>query len=94
MTETKKTKDKDKPKDIVLLGLQQLLAILPARMLEILENTPLLSAHPWKISKDGKEEEKWNSAAFHGELVQLFFAPNCRTAIQRRDIFGVEFDSQ
>ena len=46
MTETKKTKDKDKPKDIVLLGLQQLLAILPARMLEILENTPLLSAHP------------------------------------------------
>ena len=58
MTETKKTKDKDKPEDIVLLGLQQLLAILPARMLEILENTPLLSAHPWKISKDGKEEEK------------------------------------
>ena len=90
MTETKKTKDKDKPKDIVLLGLQQLLAILPARMLEILENTPLLT--PEKYQRMEKRRKNEIAPPFMESL--SFFAPNCRTAIQRRDIFGVEFDSQ
>ena len=90
MTETKKTKDKDKPKDIVLLGLQQLLAILPARMLEILENTPLLT--PEKYQRMEKRRKNEIAPPFMESLSNFFFAPNCRTAIQRRDIFGAEFN--